>query len=93
MNDIHTNKVQHEFAENCLRNHIPKFVNNLDETIKNKFLTHSLPSILRFFKDLRLKTYNFICADKHCYSCNPPTPDSISDAETYDDSSEDSFID
>lgn len=85
-NDIRTNKLEHAFADNCIRNDIPKFINNLHDMVKSKFQTHSLPSILTYYKNQTLQTYNFICTDRNCYSCNPPISDSDEDSSFLDDS-------
>ena len=87
--EIHLNKTGHVFADNCLRNHIPKFLNNLNEMVRSKFVTHSLAGILNYFKQLTIKNYDFICTDRYCYSCHPPS-DSDTDSDTDSDSNSDS---
>ena len=68
--NIHTNKVKRVFADLCIRNDIAHFINNLSTNIKNKIETHSLRFILKRFKKEKIKTYNFICNERNCYSCN-----------------------
>ena len=68
--DCHTNKVKRVYAENCIRNEIPHFINKLDPSIKDKIGTHSLKSVLSLYKSKTILGYNFVCTDRHCYSCN-----------------------
>ena len=70
-NDFRPNKVNREYAEKCIRNELPHFINNLEDSLKSKFKTHSLISILKYHKKLRISEYNFECSDHLCYACLP----------------------
>jgi len=67
--DHHTNKVKRVYADNCIRNNMSHFLNNLDISIKEKFHTHSLKSIKHYFRERTILGYNFVCTEKYCYSC------------------------
>ena len=68
-NDLHSIKVNTEYAKKCIRYDIPNFINSLDDSLKARLDTHNLKSILNYHKNLKILGYTFECTDDNCYSC------------------------
>ena len=55
--DIHINRIKHEFAKRCIRYDIPLTVNNT-----NKIVTHSLHGFSCYVKKHLLQNYKNLCS-------------------------------
>ncbi len=64
---IHQLKTNHEYAKNCIRNSLPKIVNDAPKCITDKIETHSLQRFGNYAKQYMLKSYNFTCFTEQCY--------------------------
>lgn len=67
--DIHINRIKHEFAKRCIRYDIPLIVNNTSNLIKNKIVTHSLHGFSCYVKKHLLQNYQNLCSVPNCYIC------------------------
>ena len=67
--DIHINRIKHEFAKRCIRYDIPLIVNNTSILIKNKIVTHSLHGFSCYVKKHLLQNYQNLCSVPNCYIC------------------------
>ena len=67
--DIHINRIKHEFAKRCIRYDIPLIVNNTSILIKNKIVTHSLHGFSCYVKKHFLQNYQNLCSVPNCYIC------------------------
>ena len=64
-NKIHSTKTNHEYAKFCVRNNIPKTVNNTPSIKIDKIETHSLQGFAGYNK-----SYNEIPQIENCYICS-----------------------
>ena len=53
--NIHTTRVQHEFAKHSLRYTLPRTINNTPNIILNKIYTHSLHGFATYIKNFSFK--------------------------------------
>ena len=68
--NIHTTRVQHEFAKHSLRYTLPHTINNTPNIILNKIYTHSLHGFATYIKIFFIQTYNIVpCTIINCYIC------------------------
>ena len=68
--NIHTTRVQHEFAKHSLRYTLPRTINNTPNIILNKIYTHSLHGFATYIKNFFIQTYNIVpCTIINCYIC------------------------
>ena len=68
--NIHTTRVQHEFAKHSLRYTLPRTINNTPNIIINKIYTHSLHGFATYIKNFFIQTYNIVpCTIINCYIC------------------------
>ena len=68
--NIHTTRVQHEFAKHSLRYTLPRTINNTPNIILNKIYTHSLHGFSTYIKNFFIQTYNIVpCTIINCYIC------------------------
>ena len=56
--NIHTTRVQHEFAKHSLRYTLPRTINNTPNIILNKIYTHSLHGFATYIKNFFIQTYS-----------------------------------
>ncbi len=59
--------------KNCIRDSLPKIVNDAPKCITDKVETHSLQSFGNYAKQYMLKSYNFTCLIEQCYICSRQT--------------------
>ena len=68
--NIHTTRVQHEFAKHSLRYTLPRTIKNTPNIILNKIYTHSLHGFATYIKNFFIQTYNIVpCTIINCYIC------------------------
>ena len=68
--NIHTTRVQHEFAKHSLRYTLPHTINNTPNIILNKIYTHSLHGFATYIKNFFIQTYYIVpCTIINCYIC------------------------
>ena len=68
--NIHTTRVQQEFAKHSLRYTLPRTINNTPNIILNKIYTHSLHGFATYIKNFFIQTYNIVpCTIINCYIC------------------------
>ncbi len=72
-NDIHQTITKHEYAKKCIRNSLPKIVNDTPKCITDKVETHSLQGFAKYAKNYILKSYKDICCIERCYICSRQT--------------------
>ena len=65
-----THRVNHNFAENCIRYKLPKLLNDTPSIILDKVYTHSEPGFKLYLKNYFLNNYQDECTLTHCYICN-----------------------
>jgi len=63
-------RVNHKFAENCIRYQLPLLLNRTASNILDKTATHSEFGFKAYFKNFKLNQYQENCAIRHCYICN-----------------------
>ena len=70
VHNIHTTRVQHEFAKHSLRYTLPRTINNTPNIILNKIYTHSLHGFATYINNYFIQTYNIVpCTIINCYIC------------------------
>ena len=57
------------FYKSSLTYGIVHLENNVDTKVIEKINTHSLPSVLTYYKNTKFMSYNSQCIVKNCYSC------------------------
>ena len=57
-------------AENCLRHHLPKCLENTPNLILDKVHTHSYPGFSIYLRRHLISNYNSICTLNNCYVCS-----------------------
>ena len=62
--NIHTTRVQHEFAKHSLRYTLPRTINNTPNIILNKIYTHSLHGFATYIQNFLVP-----CTIINCYIC------------------------
>ena len=67
---LNTNKTKHKFADECIRNQLPRFVNSAPQNVINKVLTHSLAGFMKYAKIVFIDGYEDSCFATNCYVCN-----------------------
>ena len=68
--NIHTTRLQHEFAKHSLRNTLPRTINTTPNIILNKIYPHSLHGFATYIKNFLIQTYNIVpCTIINCYIC------------------------
>jgi hypothetical protein len=67
--NLKTDKINHEFAKYCLRQNLPRLVNNTPHFIKIKVNTHSLKGFATYIKKYYIDNYQALCAVPNCYIC------------------------
>ena len=67
---LNTNKTNSKFVDKCLRNFIPKLVNQTDSLIVGKISTHSLHGFSNYIKQYIVNLYQMDCSIPNCYVCN-----------------------
>ncbi len=69
----HQLKTNHKYTKNCIRNSLPKIVNDAPKCITDKVETHSLQGFGNYAIQYMLKSYNFTCLIEQCYTCSRQT--------------------
>ena len=67
---LNTRKVLTKFAENNIRNYIPKLVNQTESSIINKIPTYNLQGFCNYIKKHCLNMYQKDCSITNCYICS-----------------------
>ena len=70
-NYLCSNKTRTKFAEQCIRNVVPKLINDTSPLILNKIDTHSLHGFCTYMKSFYLDLYHYECSISNCYICSP----------------------
>ena len=70
-NDFRSLNINRTSTERTLRQALPKFIQNLPESILNSVNTHSLQTVKRKLKLLYLGSYQTNCSIRNCYVCSP----------------------
>ena len=68
--DFFKNRVNHTFAEKCIRYYLLKTVDSVPASIRLKINTHSLQGFLGYCKSNFISKYAGICQIKFFYVCN-----------------------
>jgi hypothetical protein len=68
-NHLYIPRVHHEFARNSIQYLIPMAYNNCSQSIRQKMLTHSLPSFSKLIRYNFINNYNEVCTIRNCYIC------------------------
>ncbi len=66
-NNMHILKTNHKFADKCLRQNTPYFINSTPVCILNKMYTHSIQSFTKSVKLLYINEYSDTCSTVNCY--------------------------
>ena len=61
---------KHKFAEQCVRQSIPKLLNDMPLCIKQKLYTHSLNGFSIYVKNFYISKYSNECVLINCHVCN-----------------------
>ena len=69
---LHVYVRKHIFADNCIRQSIPKLLNETALCIKQKLYTHSLHGFSSYTKNYVINAYSNECFVRHCHVCNQP---------------------
>ena len=67
---IHQLNTNHEYAKKCIRNSLPKIINDTPKCITDKVQTHSLQGFSNYAKQYMLRSYNATCLIRKCYICS-----------------------
>ena len=62
--------MKHQFAEKCIRQSIPKLLNNLPQCIKQKLYTHSVNGFSTYVKNYYIGKYSDDCFLINCHVCS-----------------------
>ena len=57
-------------GNNCIRYHLPSFVNDTSPCILEKVLTHSDHGFTLYVKKQMISQYVTLCNNRQCYVCN-----------------------
>jgi hypothetical protein len=63
-------RVNHRFAENCIRYQLPLLLNRTSIEILDKTATHSEFGFKTYIKNIMLSKYQETCTIPHCYVCS-----------------------
>lgn len=67
--DLHIQRDEHGFANECIRYATPKLINSTPDLIKDKLATHSLHGFSHYVKNHFINKYKEICYIPNCYIC------------------------
>ena len=57
-------------AINTIRHHIPRFIENVPDMIKEKIHTHSFKGFVHYAKLYYIRSYPVVCDVENCYICS-----------------------
>ena len=60
-------KLNTNLQKKCLKNNLPKLINDTPERVKDKINTHSLQGFINYGKNDMIHKYGNICIIQHCY--------------------------
>ena len=68
-NKLDTQRTNTKIADNCLRNYLPKVINNTDTKIIEKVFSHSFQGFTWYIKQNFINSYETTCTINKCYVC------------------------
>ena len=57
-------------ALKTVRHHLPRFIQDVPDIVKEKIYTHSFKGFTHYAKMFFVNSYSAVCAIRNCYVCN-----------------------